>query len=250
MKKALVGLALILWVLAGIQLWNLYGVRDQGKIVEAFHGSDFMNTESVIEGSGRLNTEYLSISGRKTMVQDIARLLGIKDVDRVAETFRDGQAETTLDIKAKQAETTIKIVSVEEEGGPNTRDVKQYLIVRIKLYEALDSAMGYKEKLDQIFDDYRIEEDVSLDLIGKRPGELTLEEKNQLTDDLLDMIDAKVMSEHRDTDLFTVYAYTKLIKDYDVRSGKQVNVNLAITYDEPLNLTNVYLSTPIIREDF
>ena len=56
MKKVLVGLVLILWVLAGVQLWNLYGVRDQGKIVEAFHSSGFMNTKSVVEGSGRLNT--------------------------------------------------------------------------------------------------------------------------------------------------------------------------------------------------
>ena len=31
-----------------------------------------MNTKSVVEGSGRLNTAYLSLSGRKTMVQDLS----------------------------------------------------------------------------------------------------------------------------------------------------------------------------------
>lgn len=249
MKKVLVGLVLILWVLAGVQLWNLYGVRDQGKIVEAFHSSDFMNKKSVVEGSGRLNTTYLSLSGRKTMVQDIANILGIHENYTLTETYEDGQAKTVLHVKAKQAETTIQIITNEQKHDANVIDAKQYLLTDITLYD-LDSALGYKEILDKIYEDYRIDTEVSLNLIGTHPGQMTLNERNTMADRLLEQIEGKVVSEHRDEELFTIYAYTKLIKDYDMRSGEPVNVNIAFNYDESQNVTNVYLSTPIIREDY
>ena len=79
---------------------------------------------------------------------------------------------------------------------------------------------------------------------------MTLSERNNMADLLLEQIEGKVVSEHRDEELFTIYAYTKLIKDYDMRSGEPVNINIAFNYDESQNLTNVYLSTPIIREDY
>ena len=49
---------------------------------------------------------------------------------------------------------------------------------------------------------------------------------------------------------YTAYGYTTGIKTYKMVNGKRINMNVAISYDEKKNMTNVIFGSPIVNSDF
>ena len=82
------------------------------------------------------------------------------------------------------------------------------------------------------------------------PGALNYNERKDITDELLKSLDAKVVSENRDSEIFTIYAYTDNIPDYIKSVGRKINLNLSAEYDEITNETVIYLATPINNLDY
>ena len=71
-----------------------------------------------------------------------------------------------------------------------------------------------------------------------------------MADSLLKKLDAKVVAESRDSDIFTIYAFAEGVDDYMLMSGKKVNINISESYDEINNMTVIYMSTPFNNLDY
>ena len=104
--------------------------------------------------------------------------------------------------------------------------------------------------MENILQEYGIEETVKLQFSGNLPGQISEEEREAIAEQLLESISAKVRSRHEETGIYTVYAYTKLVDEYENVSGTPVNVMVGINYDEENNRTGLYLATPFLNEDY
>ena len=82
-------------------------------------------------------------------------------------------------------------------------------------------------------------------------GRSTAQRKMSLADQvILDRLDAKVVAENRDSDIFTIYAYSKGAGSYITIGGSKINMNIAIGYDEEQDRTKVYLASPVNSLDY
>ena len=137
---------------------------------------------------------------------------------------------------------TIKAITQEPQA--------QYVYVNITVYNNIDCAVSYRELVEGMFDAMGIQGNVNMNLVGSLEGALNSTEKNELADGLLDRLGAKVVTENRDNDIFTIYAYSKGAGSYITIGGNKINMNIAIGYDEEQNRTKVYLASPVNSLDY
>ena len=77
-----------------------------------------------------------------------------------------------------------------------------------------------------------------------------MNQKNMIADKLIESADGKILTESRQDDLFTVYAYTEHINDYILSGSMKTNLNVIISYDEINDTTEVCMATPLMNEDY
>lgn len=248
MKKIRIGAAMILWgVMAARIISHSFGTADD--IVSAFNSMEYDNSESIIEAFGDYGTTYLSTEEKAKLVSGFAACLGINR-DYAVSVSDNGEAEvTTLYKDSRNAEVTIKVITVTRDGGLY-KTCEQSVAVNMRLKGRTDCAVTYKNMVADVFEANGIKGYVNLNLRGELPGALNYYERNKAADRLLKKLGAEVVAENRDQDLFTVYAYTEEVEEYITSAGRKVNINIAEEYDETLDKTIIYLSTPLNNLDY
>ncbi len=236
-----------MWALA---LANFIDKRDEDEvdIVTAFSNDRFLSTDSNIEAVALYGNLYYSSEAKRDMLENIAGKLGIGEGYVFSSEEKNGVTTECLTKNSKHAITEIKFVTMKTSRDASVE--RQYIMVDINIFNSLDSAIVYRERVENIFKEMELEAEVTLTLKGNISGSLSVVEKNNIADDIIESIDAEIVTQRRDSEIFTVYAYSDGIDDYVVNGTSKTNVNVAITYDEVLNETNIYMATPIIGEDY
>ncbi|WP_180272633.1 YwmB family TATA-box binding protein [Konateibacter massiliensis] len=250
MKKTMVFLIAAIWIFLGISHLKEQDIVDDSKIVEAFSQPAFSNEESTISVNGEYTGDYLGTEGAKALLAQIAQGLGIDDNFELTQSREEARGEVTLTKEAKRARTTLKFITVEGEAQGSVLNVTQYVFAEIKLLDTADCALAYRNMLEDIVKNNQITGEVTLSLKGKYPKGLNVKERNVIADTLLENMDTNIVTEQRTDDLYTIYGYSKYISEYKKVGGEKINVSLAMNYNEEEDATYVYLSTPLISEDY
>lgn len=250
MKKIIIYGCLALWSVFMIQ----GVVKDKGKdkleIVEALNQSQLQNVEGKIEFINKYKESYLSIQEKEDLLKRIAAKLGIDSVYEL-ETVREAEiTNTTLLKNAKAAVTILKLSTVESRDEDNQIKLEQYLVIQLIIEESYESILYYKEKLESILNEEKIKGRVSIGITGYYPGEVSYTKRNEIADKMLKQLGAKVILENRTMELYSIYAYSNLVDEYMVIGGDKININLAINYNEVKDATKLYISIPIIDDEY
>jgi hypothetical protein len=250
MKKIMVFFIIAIWTYLGLNYMKERNVVDEGMIVEAFGATAFSNEESDISMEGEYKGDYLGSEGAKTLLATIASELGLDNQYEMTQNRKENSGEIILTKEAKRAKTTLKFITVESDASNNTKKVNQYVAAEIELFDTADCALAYRNLLETILENHQVTGDITVSLKGKYPGQLTLEEKNKLADNLLEKLDTKVQTEQRTDQMYVIYGYSKYIREYKKVNNQKINVSLAMNYNEQADATYIYLSTPLISEDY
>ena len=268
MKRALYA-AIILWVVgSGVYLAGMERVHSVS-ISTAFTDSaderQWCELDTYIEGYGKFGVCYLTQEEKEKLVKNIASALGITSSYGLATVYEEEVNTTVLSKNSVNGSVTIKVITQEQQGTDNTATedeqaydsttesglaANQYVYVNITVNNDMDCASSYRELVEGMFDAMGIQGNVNMNLVGSLEGALNNTEKNELADGLLDRLDAKVVAENRDSDIFTIYAYSKGAGSYITIGGSKINMNIAIGYDEEQNRTKVYLASPVNSLDY
>ena len=268
MKRALYA-AIILWVVgSGVYLAGMERVHSVS-ISTAFTDSaderQWCELDTYIEGYGKFGVCYLTQEEKEKLVKNIASALGITSSYGLAMVYEEEVNTTVLSKNSVNGSVTIKAITQEQQGTDNTATedeqaydsttesglaANQYVYVNITVNNDMDCASSYRELVEGVFDAMGIQGNVNMNLVGSLEGALNSTEKNELADGLLDRLDAKVVAENRDSDIFTIYAYSKGAGSYITIGGSKINMNIAIGYDEEQNRTKVYLASPVNSLDY
>ena len=287
MKRALYA-AIILWVVgSGVYLAGMERVHSVS-ISTAFTDSaderQWCELDTYIEGYGKFGVCYLTQEEKEKLVKNIASALGITSSYGLATVYEEEVNTTVLSKNSVNGSVTIKAITQEQQRTENTAEPAvtepqvtenadspagtepqvtgntnglegtqpqaQYVYVNITVYNNIDCAVSYRELVEGMFDAMGIQGNVNMNLVGSLEGALNSTEKNELADGLLDRLGAKVVTENRDGDIFTIYAYSKGAGSYITIGGNKINMNIAIGYDEEQDRTKVYLASPINSLDY
>ena len=268
MKRALYA-AIILWVVgSGVYLAGMERVHSVS-ISTAFTDSaderQWCELDTYIEGYGKFGVCYLTQEEKEKLVKNIASALGITSSYGLATVYEEEVNTTVLSKNSVNGSVTIKAITQEQQGTDNTATedeqaydsttesglaANQYVYVNITVNNDMDCASSYRELVEGVFDAMGIQGNVNMNLVGSLEGALNSTEKNELADGLLDRLGAKVVTENRDNDILTIYAYSKGAGSYITIGGNKINMNIAIGYDEEQDRTKVYLASPINSLDY
>ena len=251
MRRKILLVMAFLWLVAFIRLIITPEENEnKANIVTAFSNEKFLYTDSILKAEAGIGNKYYTDDERKEYLCSFAKALGLTEEYEISIVREDNAIIATLTKPAKRALTTIKLVTYETEKDKNIISLKNYIYVELKISNSLESAVTYQEKLKGIFEDMDIVADISLNLVGSIDGELNNTEKNSITDKIMQEMNAEVITGNRSESIYTIYGYSEDIADYVVFGSTKTNVNIAISYDEEEDMTKIYMSTPIINEDF
>ncbi len=175
----------------------------------------------------------------------IASCIGI---DKNYDIEHNGDVVTLLN-RSADGEVKIALNTTTEDYG-TYKSCTNYISINMTIIGRTDCALTYKNMIDDIFAAGKIDGYVNMSLKGELNGAVNYYERNRLADELLDILDAKVVSENRENDLFTIYAYTGLVDEYVMSAGRKININIVQEYDSVANKTVIYLSTPLNNLDY
>lgn len=242
-KRWLVALFL-LWSLAVSQLVRGHE-EEQERVAEVFAQVGEQEQTGVVEYYGTYEGEYLEESGRVEFLKKIAKELGITDHIEISSTSEAGREETRLTKEGSNADTVLRLLTSTAEG-----EKKQYMIIKITMKGDMENAYAYRKKLNELLEPHSGSSKSSANIIGTYDGKLSLEERNEIADRLLDEMDAKVVSENREMQLYTIYGYTPWIEEYEMQEEEPFNVNIAMYYSRTDDKTYVYAAVPAVGLDY
>lgn len=244
MKKMWIVPIVLLWMLATYQFVQGHQV-DEKKVVEVLADVGAMEQMSVVEYYGEYRAGYLELTEREDYLRALAKQLGVTADLTVTRTYEEGRQETKIYKKTNVAKMTLRVITTETETQS-----EQYIIVNITLQEGMEQALGYRKKLEKLLEADTVNHRSSANIIGSYEGELAMEVRNEIADGILENLNAKVVSENREEKLYTIYAYTARISEYEMQGKRPVNINIAMYYSEAKDMTYVYAAIPIIGLDY
>ena len=216
MKRAMYAVIVLWAVLTAVYMTNMGRARKVSistAFTDSVEGEEWCELDTYIEGYGKFGVCYLTQEEKKRLVENIASALGITSSYGLATVCEDEVNTTVLSKESVNGSVTIKAITQE----PQT----QYVYVNITVYNNIDCAVSYRELVEGMFDAMGIQGNVNMNLVGSLEGALNRTEKNELADGLLDRLGAKVVTENRDNDIFTIYAYSKGAGSYITIGGKK-----------------------------
>ncbi len=85
---------------------------------------------------------------------------------------------------------------------------------------------------------------------GTISGKLSPEKRDALVKDMFGYEGGNCVYARDNSDYYVAYGFTNGIPLVKQVGGTNINMNIAITYDETEDKTRVYFGVPLIREDF
>lgn len=248
MNKTGIVIAMIVWSVMATRIIGFNHLHNDS-VVEAFNELDFDNVDTVIDAIGTCKTVCITPQEKEKNLAQIASAIGIDGNYKTKQTQEGDNIITTLTKTTGNAKLVLKLTELKSQSMLSTYNT-QYLSVKLTIKNRSDCALTYKKLIEEIFDTNKIEGKVTLSLEGTRPGALNIYERNTMADRLMKELKAEVVTESRDSELFTIYAYTDYINEYTKTMGKKVNINITETYDEKENKTIFRLTTPLNNLDY
>ncbi|NLL73889.1 MAG: hypothetical protein GX237_10225 [Clostridiales bacterium] len=220
------------------------------QIAEAFVMTNTEEMECDLEVIAEYNNDFLSETDKNNILHHVAKAIGLNMDKDITISKEDGLTEYSYYKKAKLAETSIKVVSVEQEVD-SVITMKHCLVVRLNIKESIKAIEKYRKLIKEALNELDIKQkQVTVQYEGSVAGEMSVKDKEEMAQLLVKELQGQVVFNHQQGQSYTVYAYTGLIDEYIESVGCKINIQIALTYDEDSDRTKLYLASPIINQSW
>lgn len=240
MRKICVVVACILWIVAGINVLGRQQERKEVNVVNAFGRNNFYEINTRIEGCAKIDEALVGSDAQQKLLVKLANRLKLKNY-KIAGKKENQRVTLELLQEGDNAKVEIRMVTIEE-----SRIKEQHIVLNLDLKHNSEYALYYKELVSDMFEELGLSGDVTLIMEGKIDGRLDKTGRNIIADTYMEKIDADIVSQNRDEELFVIYGYTSGIREYMKVNNAKINVSFSIDYNEEEDCTNVNLVTPVL----
>lgn len=238
----------ILWIAVAVQVGVNHLLLPKTSLLQAFVSTNTNVSAYELEICASYGKGYLSDKEKMNLVHYIADSIGLK-VEGAPVISNNGQeTEVVFEKDGKNADTSIKVVTLKQQGDDGTANYNHYILTRLKLYDNTGSLLEYRGLLEKALKELKAENiQTTMQLSSIYKGHMNLDTMNKTADGMIESLGGKVAYANREEELFTVYAYSGLLKEYVTSMGTKINIHIAIQYDKDTDTTIVYLGTPVIN---
>ena len=260
MKKILYGIAMFLLI---IGFWKLFDDctmdRQEKPNMQVFRITDsvFQNygiydSECSIEGCYFYGEEYLSEDVAHELLGKIAKGIGITGEYEFDRVQTDSGYQTRITKNGEDSDFTLSLNTVENKSNKNISQ-SQYIVVDLKIKNSVSSGIYYRDHIGEVMKKYvHNKGDITTDLCIKgniygKPGDKI--QKN-IAKTVLSEAGAGKVFEHTEEDSYSVYAYASQVGNYITIGHNKINLNVAFSYNEQKNITEILVGSPIVNYDY
>ena len=209
-------------------------------LVSAFSGTNPKEMSATVE----VTAEYFGEEIEQKILETIAEKIQLRITERPQVIETSSRKEVSYMKQAKMAKTDLRVIELMEEDVE-----KEYVYAKIELKNSVEAIMTYKKLLEEAMRELECENiSTTIQLVGDYVGYLTLDRRDEVTDKILDALGASIVYEHREQDLYTIYAYTASLDNYIIVEDRKINVHVAMSQDEENYRTILYLASPILPD--
>ena len=246
MKKGLAYAAAGLWLVVLLQfIWKADGQPD--KVMEAFHSTSVTENGCVLQFHGQYAKDTDGEEKERLFIQ-VAERLGIKDGYVLGWNESEGQETLVFEKEGRNGDTQM-IWSVLSGDASVYDGTVEAVSIQIKLQET-DQVLAWQKHLQEICEQTGFFGQTDFCLSGSYSGKMDLAARNQTAERILSDMGAGQITGRRTMEVYTLYSYTPEIAGSVFTNGREINLNLAIYYDEQTDQTILYVGSPILKNDF
>lgn len=246
-KRVSIGRSRLLWILI-VAVWLFV-------ILKALVGNFFEKNTSLVSAFSVTNPEEMSATVEVTaeyfgeeieqkILETIAEKIQLRITEEPQVIETSSRKEMSYMKQAKMAKTDLRVIKLMKEDVQ-----KEYVYAKIELQNSVEAIVTYKRLLEEAMQELACENiSTTIQLVGDYVGYLTVDRRNEVTDKILDALGASIVYEHREQDLYTIYAYTASLDNYITVEDRKINVHVAMSQDEENYRTILYLASPILPD--
>ena len=240
----------VLWIAVISQVIVNQIYMDDSRITDAFTDTNTNIEESKLNLVVDYGTQFLLNSEKEKVLNELATIVGLVDWEMQIETSESG---TTLKIEdnTKGIDTSIEFISITHKEGKENISYNHFILLQLLIKEHYQDVIEYKKDVEKYVNGMEVKDyQCTMKFTGSYDGKLTKEENSKKVKELLNCLEAKQVESISSESYYTTYAYTGLVEDYIKVAGKRININIATSYDEEKDKTELYLATPILNEEY
>lgn len=240
----------ILWIAVLSQVVVNKVFMDDARIIDAFIDTDSNIEESKLNLVINYGNEFLLNNKKEEILDSFAQSAGI-DTYEVSKEYADSASTMKIEEKRKGIETSLELITITRKKEQENISYNYFILLQMKFSQNYKDVITYKKKIEKCIHDMKVKDyQCIMKFTGSYKGELSTEEKDKKVKELLKSLEARKIESISSDNYYTAYAYTGLVEDYIEVAGKRININIATTYNEEEDKTELYLATPILNEDY
>ncbi|WP_105617529.1 YwmB family TATA-box binding protein [Vallitalea okinawensis] len=241
-KKPIIASLLFIFLLfLGFQLITY--ATDERNMIDCYEDVEFQLERAEANIWIKLNEDtenYYGYTADK-MCMMIAEQLGLEQPYQF--NFIDSKNSTICTI-TKEAKSVTTEIQVQKFSNGN-----YYAIINYHIFDQFEAVESLMKKSEDVLRAFGGEPVSNHTLVGYSPGNL-LENKSDLFKQIESYMDMRVVDELDSHEFYNAYGYSRHINKFIIFSGKKVNIDVAITYDDVRDQTLLYMGTPIINIEY
>jgi len=233
----------------------IYAASDDDEVVLAdamkiITGQDsYVSTSGEVDALAYYGNMYLTNREKKELLVSLAQNIGIRDEFEFGASWDLGRDTVYLYKKGIFSEIKLGISTIETvEGDEST--YAQYILCNLSIEDSPESVCYYARVITDELAALGLNEEVTATLVSCYDSEFDEDECSRFTDEILKDLGAKVVVENRSKELFSVYAYAADMAEGIVVGNDEINLNIAINYNEAAKQTRVYIAAPILEKEY
>lgn len=238
------------WVFVFLKLLAGALFEKNTSLVAAFSVTNPDAISATVEVAAKYPGENWEEKEQKKILGEVADAIGLWLDNEPEITETEQRTERRYYKDALAADTELKAITLRKtENAGEVPEQEQYLYAKICLNESLETVLAYKTLLEQTLQELSCTEiSTTIQLVGDYAGYLPLERRNEITEKILSALEAEVVYEYKEADLYTIYAYTAGLDNYITVEDKRINVHIAMSQNEDRYRTVLYLASPILPD--
>lgn len=246
-------LGILLIFAAGALFWR-HQEDTRETVLTAFEKANFEDSSCHIYREGYLDDAYYMIEEKKDFLESLFLELKKDETGNFREEHLESGNSVVYEWMDESGDEQIRLTFLTKEETINSCEIREENYLRTEIYflngVSAGKALEEQNRLEEAAEECGLEEPVYMEMEGVYDSRLSRQEQRIVVEALLDEMRASKVDDVDEELLYTVYAYAKGGGREENIAGKQVNLNLAVSYDEIQNKTVFRLGCPLIGTDY
>lgn len=240
-------------VLSAIIIISFAGTKNANTATVFNHIADNGNLEQLncsLKTNIYLGNDYINQADREAVILSVAKKLDFPD-DYTLKTCHTGNSLTTsYNVVNDKVDAVIKLTTIEQPINGVELSLSQYLYIKIDFRVLPDDISYCRNQLQNYLDENGYHGDIFTNFHGIINGPADSAREESICNSIASELNGTITDTVKLDNTYTVYGYSDSIDNYIKCDGSKINFNIAFSYNDEKDCTEVFLSSPIINYDY